>query len=139
MKLQKFRILNSKSALRVFGLCSGFGSGNAKPYSGHLQIRLEMLFNCGLRGGTGGAKPGSGVQRFSGPLGPRNSTPRFSDSGSRKPLPRGPLKPWKGSQGLGGGSSGASERCVRFNGEAPFSRMPLERVPTLGFLPSGHR
>ena len=48
-----------------------------------------------------------------GPL-PRNSTPRFSNSGSRKPLPRGPLEPRKGSQGLGEGSSGASERGVRF-------------------------
>ena len=48
--------------------------------------------------------------------------------------------------------SGASERCVCFQRsgerrwatqrgpqEAPFSRMPPEGVPTLGFLPSGHR
>ena len=75
---------------------------------------VPSLINCGPRGETEGAKPGSGVQRFWGPLGPRNSTPRFSHSGSRKPLPRGPLEARKGSQGLGGGSSGASERCVRF-------------------------
>ena len=34
--------------------------------------------------------------------------------GLGKPLARGPLEPRKGSQGLGGGSSEASERGVRF-------------------------
>ena len=37
-----------------------------------------------------------------------------NNSGSRKPLPWGPLEPRKGSQVHGRGSSGASERCVRF-------------------------
>ena len=82
---------------------------------------------------------------------PRNSTPRFCNSGSRKPLPRGPLEPRKGSQGLGEGSSEASERCVRFQRSAKTrwaTQRPLrgpifpdapEGVPTLGLLPSGHR
>ena len=32
---------------------------------------------CGPRGGTGGAKPGSGVQRFWGPLGASEFDPSF--------------------------------------------------------------
>ena len=35
------------------------------------------LLNCGPRGGTGGAKPGSGVQRFWGPLGASENDPSF--------------------------------------------------------------
>ena len=69
---------------------------------------------------------------FGAPERPRNSTPRFSNSGSRKQLSRGPLEPQKGSQGRRGGSSGASERGVHF-------QMPPEGVPALGLLPSGHR
>ena len=72
------------------------------------------MLNYGPRGGTGGAKPGSGFRGFGAPQGARNSTPRFSNSGSRTHPSQGPLEPWKGSQGLGGGSSEASERCVRF-------------------------
>ena len=56
-------------------------------------------FNCSPRGGTGGRNPAQESRGFGAPYGPRNSTPRFSNSGSRKPLPRGPLEPRKGSQG----------------------------------------
>ena len=71
--------------------------------------------------------------------------------GNPFPLPRGPLEARKGSQGLGGGSSGDSERCVRFqrSGERRWAiQRPLRGpvfpdapswVPTLGFLPSGCR
>ena len=87
-------------------------------------------------------KLGLSQLRPEGRQGPRNSTPRFSNSGSRKPLPRGHLEPRKGSQGLGGGSSGASERRVRFqrSGERrgatqrprfPGCRGSNPRVPTL--------
>ena len=70
--------------------------------------------------------------------------------GLGNPFPEAP-EPRKGTQGLGGGSSGASERCVRFqrSGERRWAiQRPLwgpvfpdapEGVPTLGFLPSGHR
>ena len=78
---------------------------------------VRWRLNCGPRGGTGGAKPSSGVQRFWGPLGASEFDPRFSNSGSRRPLPRGPLEPRKGSQGLGGGSSQASERGVALSTE----------------------
>ena len=93
----------------------------------------QLQRQCSPRGGTQGAKPGSGVQRFWGPLGASKSTPRFNKSGSRKQPPRGPLEPRKGSRGLS--SSGSAKRCV-FKGagkeggplrgleEVPFSRMP---------------
>ena len=45
--------------------------------------------------------PAQGSRDFGAPYRPRNSTPRFSNSGSRKPPPRGPLEPRKGSQGPG--------------------------------------
>ena len=96
-----------------------------------------------------GRNPAQGSRGFGAPERPRNSTPRFSNSGSRKPLPRGPLEPQKGSQGLGGGSSEASERGVRFqrSGKTRWAtQRPLRgpvfpdgpgrgsnpRVPTLG-------
>ena len=46
--------------------------------------------------------------------------------GLGNPIPRGPLELWKGTQGLGGGSSGASERCVRFqqSGKIKHQRFP---------------
>ena len=57
-----------------------------------------------------------GSRSFGAPWRPWTSTHRFRNLGSRKPLPRGPLEARKGSQGLGEGSSGASEKCVRFKG-----------------------
>ena len=56
-----------------------------------------------------------GSRGFGGPLRGLGIRPLVSViRGSRKPLPRGPLELWKGSQGLGGGFSGASERRVCF-------------------------
>ena len=84
------------------------------------------------RGRTGGAKPGSGVQRFWGRLGASEFDPSFQYFGvSRKR--RGLLEPRKGSQGLGGGSSGARRGVSVFKGggkkvghsEAPKSRGPV--------------
>ena len=95
-----------------------FSARLAVPQSG-------AILNCGLRGGTGGAKPGSGVQRFWGPLG-----------ASEFDLPR-LLEPRKGSQGLGGGSSGASERCVRFqrSGERRWAIQRPQRGPVFPDAP----
>ena len=92
-----------------------------------------------------GRNPAQGSRGFGAPGGPRNLTPRFTNSGTGKPLPRGPLEPRKGSQGLGGGSSGASERCVRFqrSGERRWAtQRPLRGpvfpdAPLRGFQPSG--
>ena len=77
------------------------------------EIKLARI-NCGPRGGTGGAKPGSGVQRFWGPLGASEFDPPFQRHGVPETPPQRPLRAPKGSQGLGGGSSEASERGVRF-------------------------
>ena len=40
-------------------------------------LLLLRIIKCGPRGGTGGAKPGSGVQRFWGPLGASEFDPSF--------------------------------------------------------------
>ena len=53
-------------------------------------FRVEHVI-CGPRGGTGGAKPGSGVQRFWGPLGASEFDPSFqqfgvSETPSQRPL-----------------------------------------------------
>ena len=42
-----------------------------------LRRYVLPILNCGPRGGTGGAKPGSGVQRFWGPLGASEFDPSF--------------------------------------------------------------
>ena len=99
-----------------------------------------------------GRNPAQGSRGFGAPYGPRNSTPRFSNLGSRKPLPRGPLEPRKGSQRPRRGSSGASARGVRFQRSGGKTRWATQRplrgpvfpdapwgVPALGLLPSGHR
>ena len=81
----------------------------------HLRRRAEHGFgelNGGLRGGTQGAEPGSGVERFWGPLGASGFVSAIRDLGS--PPSQEPLKPQKSFQGTRGGSSRASERCVRF-------------------------
>ena len=84
-----------------------------------------------------GRNPAQGSRGFGAPQGPRNSTPRFSNSGSRKPLPRGPLKALRASgkalQGPRRGVSvfkAAGKEGVPLRGpqEAPFSRMPPEGV-----------
>ena len=51
--------------------------------------------------------------------------------GLGNPFRRGPFEPRKGSQGLGGGSSGASERCVRFqrSGERRWAIEPSGSYP----------
>ena len=86
-----------------------------------------------------GRNPAQGSRGFRAPRGPRKSTPRFRNSGSRKPLPRGPLEPRKGSQGLGRGSSGASERCVRFqkSGERRWAVQRPLRGPVFPDAPEG--
>ena len=45
-----------------------------------------------------GRNPAQGSRGFGAPYGPRNSTPRFSNSGSRTPPPSCPLEPRKGAQ-----------------------------------------
>ena len=105
-----------------------------------LELRAISVFSP--RDGTEGAEPGSGVQRFLGPLRGIRPTPRFSKSGSRTPPLRGPLEAQKGSQRPQGGSSGALERGVRFRrsgkrkwaSQRPkrsrFPGCPLRGVPT---------
>ena len=113
------------------------------------RCRFEQ---CQLRGGTGGAKPGSGVQRFWGPLAASEFDPSFqkfgvSETPSQRPLraperlsgPRGRL-----FRGLGQVCLFSKERGKKVgHSEAPkrprFPGCPPERVPTLGFLPSGYR
>ena len=51
--------------------------------------RLFRYINCGPRGGTGGAKPGSGVQRFWGPLGASDFDPSFQQFGVSETPSRG--------------------------------------------------
>ena len=78
-----------------------------------LVLHLSRI-NCGPRGGPQGAEPGSGVQRFWGPLGASEFDPSFPQFGVSETPFQGPLEPWKASQKPRGGSSGASERGVRF-------------------------
>ena len=104
-------------AIHTDGLCKfRCSQGSLSPEYITLGIGLPHLpcksLSIAARGAEQeGRNPAQGFPALEGP---RNSTPRFSNSGSRTPLPRGPLEPRKGSQGLGGGSSGTSERCVRF-------------------------
>ena len=132
-----------------FGALYRLGGSQKKGPSQEMRtkkILREPSLNCGPRGGTGGVKPGSGVQRFWGPLGASEFDPSFqyfgvSETPSQRPLraperlsgPRGRLfRPRRGvSRGKKVGHSEAPERS-RFPG------CPL-RVPTLGFLPSDHR
>ena len=102
--------------------------------------------------------PESGETRLRGPegLGPLKGLgirPLVSVIGvSETPNPRGPLEPRKKARRASGEAFQGPRRGVfDFNRagkqggplrgllEAPFSRMPPERVPTLGLLPSGHR
>ena len=73
--------------LRNFCFCRTLGAKPSLAGSANLQLKI----NCGTRGGTGGAKPGSGVQRFWGPLGASEfDPPRFSNSGLGNPFPEAP-------------------------------------------------
>ena len=112
--------------------------------------RITTKFSIAARGAEPkGRNPAQGSRGFGAPQGPRNSTPRFGNSGS--PPSRGPLEARKGSQKPRGGSSEASERCIRFQRSRKIrwaTQRPLrgvifpdgpERVPTLGLLSSGHR
>ena len=114
---------------------------------------LSSLANCGPRGGTQGAEPDSGVQRVWGPLGASEFDPSFQQFGGSESPSQGPLKvaperlpeaPERLFRNLGEVCSFSTERGNKVrHSEAPkrvpFSRMPPERVPTLGLLPSGHR
>ena len=115
---------------------------------GRDRCELLAIFNCGPRGATGGVKPGSGVQRFWGPLRASEFDPSFqqfgvSETPSQRPLraperlsgPRGRLFrglgevcPFSKERGKKVGYSEASKR-------PRFPRMPHEGVPTLGFPP----
>ena len=122
-----------------------------------LEFSIVSLYWKGILAGSlsqlraEGRNPKDGTRlRFWGPS--RNSTPRFSNSGSWKPPPRGRSEAWQGSQRAWRGSSGASERRVHFQRSEKrrwatqrplrgpiFSQMPPEGVPTLGLPPSGQR
>ena len=77
---------------------SGIWPGNDAKGLGHerfpqwpCSISSVAMLNCGPRGGTGGVKPGSGVQRFWGPLGASEFDPSFqqfgvSETPSQRPL-----------------------------------------------------
>ena len=108
----------------------------------------QDTFDCGPWGGAGGAKPGSGVQRFWGPLEASEFDPSFqkfgvSETPSQRPLraperlsgPQGRL-----FRGLGEVCPFSKERGKKV-GHSGAPKMP--RFPgcplTLGFLSSGHR
>ena len=85
--------------------------------SSHLG-RFPVEVNCGPRGGTQGAEPSSGVQRFWGPLGTSEFDPSFQQFSLGNPLPRAP---W--------------EKKVGYK-EAP-KRSRFSGCPLRGFQPSG--
>ena len=107
---------------------------------------LRVVFvNCGLRGRTGGAKPGSGVQRFWGPLGASEFDPSFqkfgvSETPSQRPLraperlsgPRGRL-----FRGLGEGCPFSTERENKVGHSEASKRPRFPGCPLRGFQPSG--
>ena len=110
-----------------------------------LDLIMSEDGRCGPRGGTGGAKPGSGVQRFWGPLGASEFDPSFqqfgvSETPSQRPLraperlsgPRGRL-----FRGLGEVCSFSTERENKVgHSEAP-KRSHFPGCPLRGFQPSG--
>ena len=102
-------------------------------------------FNCGPRGGTGGAKPGSGVQRFWGPLGASEFDPSFQQFGvSETPFQRPLRAPERLSgprgrlfRGLGEVCPFSTERENKVgHSEAP-KRSHFPGCPLRGFQPSG--
>ena len=52
----------------------------------------ELKFNCGPRGGTQGAEPGSGLQRFWDLLGASEFDPSFQQLGVSETPSQGPLR-----------------------------------------------
>ena len=100
----------------------------------------DHYVNCGPRGGTGGAKPGSGVQRFWGPLGASEFDPRFSNSGSQRPLGAperlsGPRA--RHFRGLGEGCPFSTERENKVGHSEASKRPRFPGCPLRGFQPSG--
>ena len=101
--------------------------------------------NCGPRGGTGGAKPSSGVQRFWGPSRASEFDPSFqkfgvSETPSQRPLgaperlwgPRGRL-----FRGLGEGCPFSTERENKVGHSEASKRPRFPGCPLRGFEPSG--
>ena len=108
--------------------------------------------NCGPRGGTQEAKPGSGVQRFWGPLGASEFDPSFRQFGVSETASQGPLRaperlsgaPGRLFRGLGEGYPFSTEREKKVgHSEASkrsrFPGCPRRGVQPSGLLPSGHR
>ena len=67
---------DDKGGAGFFASLFGIGDVPEEERASRIACRFGT-FNCGLRGGTGGAKPGSGVQRFWGPLGASEFDPSF--------------------------------------------------------------
>ena len=110
-----------------------------------LILSFQVQIKCGPRGGTGGAKPGSGVQRFWGPLGASEFDPSFqkfgvSETPSQRPLraperlsgPRGRL-----FRGLGEGCPFSTERENKVGHSEASKRPRFPGCPLRGFQPSG--
>ena len=112
---------------------------------GDSQALFCKRINCGPRGGTRRAKPGSGVQRFWGPLGASEFDPLFqkfgvSETPSQRPL-RAPERlsgPWERLfRGLGEVCPFSKERGKKVgHSEAP-KRLRFPGCPLRGFQPSG--
>ena len=106
---------------------------------------LNRCRKGGPRGGTQGAKPGSGVQRFWGPLGASEFDPSFQQIGvSETPFPGAPQSPGKAPRGperlfrgLGEVCSFSTDREKKVgHSEAP-KRSHFPGCPLKGFQPSG--
>ena len=108
-----------------------------------MDVRTKI--NCGPRGGTGGSEPGSGVQRFWGPLEASAFDPSFqkfrvSETPSQRPLraperlsgPRGRL-----FRGLGEVCPFSKERGKKVGHSEASKRPRFPGWPRKGFQPSG--
>ena len=109
-------------------------------------VLKTLWLNCGPRGGTGGAKPGSGVQRFWGPLGASEFDPSFQWFGnfgvSERPSQRPLRAPERRSGPRGRLFRGLREVCSFASGKTRWAtqrplrvRFPAVKVPIFSGFP----
>ena len=97
--------------------------------SSHYDGGAFNKVNCGPRGGTGGAKPGSGVKRFWGPLGASEIDLSLQPFGVSETPSQGPLGAAERLSGLRGDALGSQGRLFRGLGEVcPFSKEQGKKV-----------
>ena len=114
---------NPREVAQIVGRQNGQSSKRSELYT------FQISVNCGPRGGTQGAEPGSEVQRFWGPLGASEFDPSFQQFGVSETPFQGPLR----------APESLSERGVRFqrSGKTRWATWRPLRGPVFPDAPSG--